>query len=98
MQCLTQDWTFLNWEQDDTISEFYYLYSLHEFICNKNINRQTLSWNYRFILMRMTYTRSLVPADFSGVVFTCAHFQKMAQISSFCGFHYMSEGIPSLMT
>ena len=28
------------------------------------------------------YTGSLAPADFSGVVFTCAHFQKLAQISS----------------
>ena len=43
------------------------------------------------------YTRSLAPADFSGAVFTCAHFQKVAQISSLCDFHYITEGIPSLM-
>ncbi len=43
------------------------------------------------------YTGSLTPADLSGVVFTCAHFQKIAQISSLCDFHYISEGIPSLM-
>ena len=30
------------------------------------------------------YIRSLAPADFSGAVFTCAHFQKIAQISSLC--------------
>ena len=40
---------------------------------------------------------SLAPADFSGAVFTCAHFQKVAQISSLCDFHYITEGIPSLM-
>ena len=32
-------------------------------------------------------------ADFSGAVFSHAHFQKIAQISSLCNFHY----IPSLM-
>ena len=36
-------------------------------------------------------------ADFSSVVFTCAYFQEIAQISSLCNFHYISEGIPSLM-
>ena len=45
----------------------------------------------------LMYTGSLALADFSGGVFTCAHFQNIAQISSFCHFHYMSEGIPSLM-
>ena len=39
------------------------------------------------------YTRSLVPADFSGAVFTHAHFQKIAQICSLCYFHYIGEGI-----
>jgi hypothetical protein len=39
----------------------------------------------------------LAPADFSGAVFNIAHFQKIAQISSLCDFHYISEGIPSLM-
>ena len=29
--------------------------------------------------------------------FTCAHFQKIIQISCICDFHYISEGIPSLM-
>ena len=43
------------------------------------------------------YTGSLDPADFGGAVFTCGHFQKIAQISSLCDFHYISEGIPSLM-
>ena len=40
---------------------------------------------------------TLAPVDFSGVVFTCAHFQKVAQISSLCNFYYIREGIPSLM-
>ena len=44
----------------------------------------------------LLYTRSLAPADFSGAVFTCAHFQKIAQISSLCDFLYISEDIPSL--
>ena len=39
------------------------------------------------------YTGSLVAADFSGAVFTFAHFQKIAQISSLCN----CEGNPSLM-
>ena len=43
------------------------------------------------------YTRSLASVDFSGAVFTCAHFQKIAQISILCDFHYISEGIPSPM-
>ena len=37
------------------------------------------------------YNGSLAPADFSGAVFTCAHFQKNAQISSLCDFHYITE-------
>ena len=40
---------------------------------------------------------SLAPADFIGVVFTCENFQKLAQIFSLCDFHWISEGIPSLM-
>ena len=40
-----------------------------------------------------TYT----PANFNGVVFTCTLFQKIAHISNLCDFHYISEGIPSLM-
>ena len=44
-----------------------------------------------------SYTGSLAHGDFSGAFFTCAHFQKIAQISSLCHFHYISEGIPSLM-
>ena len=43
------------------------------------------------------YAGSLAPADFGGAVFTCAYFQKLAQISSLCNFHYINEGIPSLM-
>ena len=45
----------------------------------------------------MNYTVSLAPADFSGAVFTHVDFQKIAQISSLCDFHYISERIPSLM-
>ena len=43
------------------------------------------------------YTGSLAPADFSGVVFTLAHFQKIAQISSLYDFHYITEISLSLM-
>ena len=53
------------------------------------------------------YTRSLAPEDFTSAVFTsahfqkiaqiCANFQKIAQISILCNFHYIREGIPSLM-
>ena len=39
--------------------------------------------------------RSSAPANFSGAVFTHAHFQEIAQISSLCDFHYIS--FPSLM-
>ena len=49
------------------------------------------------IQIKAMYTGSLAPAVFSGAVFTCAHFQKIVQISSLCNFHYISEGIPSLM-
>ena len=34
-----------------------------------------------------TYTGYLAPVDFSGAVFNCAHFQKVAQISNF---HYIT--------
>ena len=44
-----------------------------------------------------TYTGYLAPVDFSGAVFNCAHFQKVAQISNFCDFHYISQGIPFLL-
>ena len=37
---------------------------------------------------------SLTLTDVSGAVFTHAH---VAQISSLCNFHYISEEIPSLM-
>ena len=43
------------------------------------------------------YTGSLAPADFRGAVFTGVHFQEIAQMSSLCDFHYISEGIPSFM-
>ena len=43
------------------------------------------------------YTGSLVPADFSGAVFSYAYFQKIHQISSLCDFDYINEGIPSLI-
>ena len=39
------------------------------------------------------YIQSLASADFSGAVFTCTHFQKIAQISSLCDFHYITEGL-----
>ena len=42
------------------------------------------------------YTGLLAPADFSGAVFTCAHFQKIAQISSLCDFHYKTWEIVTL--
>ena len=45
----------------------------------------------------LNFTKSLTPADFSGAVFTCAHFQKVDQISSLFDFHYITEGILSLM-
>ena len=45
-----------------------------------------------WVLIAQVYTGSLVPADFSGAVFTCAHFQKIAQISTLCNFPYISEG------
>ena len=48
-------------------------------------------------LQLIGYTRILAPADFSGAYFTRADFQKIAQISSLCDFHYISEEIPSLM-
>ena len=44
-----------------------------------------------YYYLKNRYIRSLAPADFSGAVFTHAHFQKVAQISSIC------EGIPSLV-
>ena len=37
------------------------------------------------------YNGSLAPPDFSGLVFTCGHFQKIVQTSSLCNFHYISE-------
>ena len=43
------------------------------------------------------YTRSFVPADFGGAVFTRAHFQKIDQKSGLCNFPYIREEIPSLM-
>ena len=49
-------------------------------------------------LFKSTHTTgSLDPLDFSGSVFTCADFQKIAQISSLCDVHYISEEITSLM-
>ena len=56
----------------------------------------TLLWPHLWILKEL-YTGSLASEDFSGAVFTRVHFQKIAQISSLCDFHYISEGIPSLM-
>ena len=43
------------------------------------------------------YTRSLASVDFSAAVFTYAHFQRVAQISSICDFHNINEGIPSFL-
>ena len=38
------------------------------------------------------YNRSLATVIFSGAVFTSVHFQKIAQKSSLCDCHYISEG------
>ena len=45
------------------------------------------------------YTRSLAPADFIGAVFTCVHFQKVAQYLAYAilSTYYITEGIISLM-
>ena len=51
----------------------------------------------RYGYENVKYTVCLAPMDFSDEVFTRAHFQKIAQISSLCDFHYISERIPSLM-
>ena len=45
-------------------------------------------------LYKNTYKNKLCTP---GVVFTHAYFQKIAQISRLCDFHYISEGIPSLI-
>ena len=50
-----------------------------------------------FVKYSQGYTGSLAPTDFSGAFFTHAHFQKIAQITSLCHFHYISEGNPSIM-
>ena len=68
-------------------------------ICSYEIvflNKKVYILVYFFELLTL-YTGPLVPADFSDAVFTCAHFQKIAQISSLCNFHSISEGIPPLM-
>ena len=41
------------------------------------------------IYLGSAYTGSLAPADLSGEVFACAHFQKIVQISSLCYIHYI---------
>ena len=38
----------------------------------------------------------MVPLYFSGTVFTCVHFQKIAQTSNLCDIQYTTEGILSL--
>ena len=53
---------------------------------------------FQFQLKSALYTGSMAPVDFSGAVFTCMHFQKIALICSFAISNYSSEGIPSLMT
>ena len=58
---------------------------------SKNIKKSDCTFK------NLKYTRSLTPASFCGAVFTCAHFQKKAQICIVCNIHYISEGIPSLM-
>jgi hypothetical protein len=60
------------------------------------------AWNLQIHIFdsdhkKIQNARSLTPADFIGAVFTHVHFQKIAQISSLCNFHYISEWIPSLM-
>ena len=50
----------------------------------------------KLLLLSRLY-QPLTHADISGAVFTHAHFQKIAKISSLCNFHHVSEGIPSLL-
>ena len=68
--------------------------------CNQLMSFKTLKAKVHLNLMffnKTTYTGSLASVNFSGAVFTHAHFPKTAQISSLCNFHYISEGIPSFM-
>ena len=73
-----------------------------QLICAKKRQRPSffrcaLICNGLKLFMKKHYTGSLAPADFSGAVFTRAHFQKIAEISSLCNFHCISKGILSLM-
>ena len=43
------------------------------------------------------YNSSLAPVDLNGLLFTCVHFQNIAQTFRVFDFHYISEGIPFLM-
>ena len=49
----------------------------------------TYHWDRQWLLRKEP--GSLVPAYFSGAVFTCAHFQKIVQISSLCVFGYQAD-------
>ena len=53
--------------------------------------------NFELIKTKISYTWSYAPADFNGALLTHEHFQKNAEISRLCNFHYKSDLIPSLM-
>ena len=69
--------------------------SLHSCTLPNIIENNIMEFKAKCFLLK--YSGSLAPADFIGTAFTCAHFQKIAKISSLCDFDYISEGIPSLM-
>ena len=52
---------------------------------------------FMYLIWNSYYAGSLAPVNSSVAVFTHAHFQRIAQISSLCNFHSISEGISSLM-
>ena len=59
-------------------------------LCHTDRHRQTGTHKRVYISCTnasIIYTGSLAPADFSGVVFNHAHFQKIAQISRLCDFY-----------
>ena len=60
------------------------LHSTHHKIVHRGILSSVL------FLSPISYTRSLAPVDFSGMVFTCAHFQKRSPNIQFIQFslHY----------
>ena len=75
------------------------LHDLISYLIIYHVNGQVcVEFAIVYRLFKSTHTiGSLAPLDFSGSVFTCADFQKIAQISSLCDVHYISEEITSLM-